>query len=285
MTNIYYNGVGPDWFDTLNIPIIRGRDISSYYYLDNIGEENIREVIINKSMAEKHWPNEDVLGKQIKIITDSYYLTIVGVVADSDLGGAGSSENPMAFSPWNNPRSDVVFIVHFWGNENEVKSQILQKIREIDPQLALMANVRSLEQQYMDSRRTGKILINTIFWLGMVVFIVAITGIYSVISYVVNRRMREIGIRIMVGATTGDIVKLLIRSGVKIVVFGVAVGSFLAWIAATLILAKVPIPGIRVPGIFDYVCVSVILSIIMIAACCVPIIKAIRSEPVNLIKE
>ena len=285
MTNINYYGVGPDWFDTLSIPIIRGRDISSYYYLDNTGEENIQEVIINKSMAEKHWPNEEVLGKQIKIITDSYYLTIVGVVADSDLGGAGSAENPMAFSPWNNPRSTVKFLVHFLGNENEVKSLIRQKIREIDPQLALMANVRSLEQQYMDSRQAGKILINTIFWLGMVVFIVAITGIYSAISYAVNRRMREIGIRIMVGAATGDIVKLLISSGVKIVAFGVASGAFLAWIAATWILSKGIIPWIRVPGIIDYVCVSVILGIIMITACCFPIIKAIRSEPVNLVKE
>jgi len=162
---------------------------------------------------------------------------------------------------------------------------IRQKIREIDPQLAAMANVRSLEKEYMDSRLPEKMLIHTIFWLGVVVFIVAIMGIYSSTSYTVNRRMREIGIRIMVGATTGDIVKLLIRSGVKIVVFSVASGAFLAWIAATWILAKGMIPWIRVPGIIEYACVSAILSIIMITACCLPIIKAIRSEPVNLIKE
>jgi len=285
-------GVGHGWFDTLNIPIIRGRDIWSYDYRYN--EKGAQEIIINKSMAEKYWPNEDVLGKQIAISTSAIsfaistlrppYSTIVGVVADSDLDGAGSAEKPMVFSPWNNPKSAVTFIAHFMSNENEVKSLIRQKIMEIDPQLARMANVRSLEQHYNDHNRAAKILTNIIFWLGMVVFIVAITGIYSTISYVVNRRMREVGIRIMVGATTGDIVKLLISTGVKIVIFGVAVGAFLAWIATAWIIAKTSVPQAYVPGILEYVCVSVIISVIMITACCFPIMKAIRSEPVNLVK-
>ena len=284
-TRINSTTVSPDYFDTLNIPIIRWRDILPYNYGSIIGEENIEEVIINKSMAEKLWPNEDVLGKQIRTVSPSSYQTIVGVVADSDIGGAGSAKNPMIFYPFSNHRMAVKFIVHFIDNEDEIKSLILRKIREVDPQLAAMANVRSLEQQYVDSHRMEKILLNILFWTGVVVFLVAATGIYSVISYAVNRRMREIGIRIMVGATSGDIVKLLIRGGVKIIVFGIAVGTFLAWVAATMTTNAIGIiPGIR-PGIIDYICVSVILSIIMISACCLPIIKAIRSEPVNLIKE
>ena len=283
--------INADYFDTLNIPIIRGRDLwahdyrmISFDYLKKFQEENLDEVIINRSMAEKYWPNEDVLGKQILNANKSGLRTIVGVVADSDLGGAGSAKNPMIFSMAFPSTDKETLIISFTNNENEIKSLVLQKIIEIDPQLALMANIRSLDQHYNDSNRPGKIIANIIFWLGMVVFIVAVTGIYSAISYAVNRRMREIGIRIMVGATAGDIVKLLIRDGVKIVVFGVAAGAFLAWVAAAWINAKISVPQAYVPGILDYVCVSAILSVIMIAACCFPIMKAIRSKPVNLVK-
>ena len=284
--------INAGYFDTLNIPIIRGRDLSphdyriiSYDYLKKLSEENLHEVIINRSMAEKFWPGEDVLGKQIFNENKSGYSTIVGVVADSDLVGADSAKKPMIFSMSFPQVSKESFLISFANNEDEIKSLILRKIREIDPQLAALANVRSLEQQYVDSRRPEKILLNILFCLGIVVFIVAATGIYAVISYTVNRRMREIGIRMMVGATTGDIVRLLIRGGVKIIVFGVAVGTFLAWIIATLFAAKGVMPILRAPGVFDYVCAGVILGIIMIMACCLPIIKAIRSEPVNLVKE
>ena len=299
--------IGPDFFNTLSIPIIRGRDIDKLAFDGRIGTV---EVIINKSMAEKYWPNQDVLGKQIitGMVSGSIirkFSTIVGVAADSVLSGADSAETPIVYIPFiTDPkayddleqlstgvkrniiydfefRDEMTLIVRYRNSENEIKSLINQEIRNIEPQLVV--DIRSAEQQFLNSIKPKRIISNILLGFGMVVFIVAIIGVYAVTSHAVNHRMREIGIRMMVGAANSDIVKLLAKDGIKIVIFGTAAGVFLAWIAARWISSKTT--AISAPDIPDYIVVCAIQGIIMLAACCLPIIKAIRANPIDLIKE
>ena len=279
---VYANYVGQDYFTTLNIPIIKGRDIFGYD-----GPHETMEVIINKSMAEQYWPHQEVLGRQVKLISPQRIYTIVGVVENSAPGGARATRpglimagTPVVYTPFRDdfPRNEVTVIVSLVNNnEAAMKSSILREIRMIDEQLVV--DIRSLKEQFNDSVKTQKIISAALFLLGIVVFAVATMGIYAIARDAITRRMSEIGIRMMVGARSIDIVKLLIKTGIKIVVPGIVIGVLIAQVAAKLIL-----PEENAPGIYGYIYVSALQGIIMIATWYFPIRKAINSESMNLFK-
>ena len=283
----YFHGAGSGYFDMMNISIIRGRDFFRYD-----SQNEAREVIINKSMAEKYWPNQEVIGKEIVIDimqgdgTEVYPMldrpnTIIGVVENSDLSVSGSAENPALYRPLENSSNRHTVLLRFANNESDVRSSIIREIRAIDEQLEF--EIRSLKEQYAaytkPKIRTSLIMLS----LGIIMFIIAVTGMYAIAKDAITHRMREIGIRMMVGATSGDIAKFLIKSGVKIAVSGIAVGIFISWIASRIIISEVS-AFVEAPGIYSYICVSVIQLIIMAAAWYFPIRKAINSEPMQLIK-
>jgi ABC-type antimicrobial peptide transport system permease subunit len=171
-------------------------------------------------------------------------------------------------------------LLRFANNESETRSSIIKEVRAIDDQLEV--EIRSLKEQYAAFIKPKKRNSAIMFSTGIIMFIIAVTGMYAVAKDAITYRMREIGIRMVLGATTGDIAKLLIKSGVKIAAAGIAVGMFLAWIAARVILSETSV--IDAPGLLSYICISIMQVIIMAAAWYFPIRKAIKSEPMQLIK-
>ena len=271
--HVVTNYIGQDYFSTLNIPIIRGRDMS--YNTES-------EVVISKSMAEKFWQNQDVLGKQILLdmgLRAYSTKTIVGVAGNSALSGS-SADTPIMYSPLTklNERSTTTLIVSSMNNDGKMKSAIIQEIRAVDEQL--IVDIRSLKEQFDIYRKPQKIILAITFLVGIIVFAIAATGIYTIANDAVSHRMREIGIRMMVGATPSDIVKLFIKSGIKIVIFGIALGTFIAWVISRKVFSVADVLGVH-----NYIFVSLILGAIMIAAWYSPIRKAIKSEPINLVKK
>lgn len=272
------SSIGNNYFSTMNIPIIRGRD----FHESTMNSINM-EIVINRNMAEKYWPNQDVLYKQVKVQSTSFGLinnntklyTIVGVVDDHMV----VENKPMIYRPLSpeSKASTTIIVRHI--NKN-IETLIREEIRNCDPNIYFIG--KSLREQLSDFIRMKRIVSFLIFIVGFIIFVVASVGVYGVINYSINSKKREIGIRMMVGANTIDILRVIINQGARIVVFGTGVGIIIACWCAQII--EKTLFDIGSNNAYIYMCIILIHLLIITMACYLPVKKVIKSCPYELMQ-
>jgi predicted permease len=273
------NMIGEDYFSTLNVPILRGRQF--YEYPKMMG--NSKEVIINESMAARYWPEQNPLGKKMKVEgQNGSLLTVIGIVKDSPLEGAKSNKRPMLFRPLpKDYNREMTILVRSYGKADYMRSAIIQSIIAQDNQM--ITSARSLRMQHSNFSKKEEIGSKIMIMVGIVALGMAIIGLYSVVSYAINQRIKEIGIRMAVGASPAAILRLLASDGIKIIIMGVSIGLILAWIIAHGIQGI--ISDIGASNIYVYILVAIILSVITLIACFIPVRKVIRSDPTAALRQ
>jgi predicted permease len=273
--SVQYNMITPHYFETLRIPLLRGRTFS-----ESDNEKSVRVAVINQTMARKFWPGEDPLGKQFNYKTASGpTVQVVGVVQDGKYKSLTEDPQPQFFISAEQVYEPLrTFHVRTSVPPESMAGQIQAQVREMAPGLPV-SELQTLNQALQGFNgylfyRLGAQLSTTMGLLGL---ILAVVGVYSVASYAASQRTHEIGIRMAIGATPGDILKLVLTQGIGVIGIGIAVGLALAF-SGTRLLTDL-FYGVTPSDPLTYSAVAILLLGVALLACWIPARRATRVSP------
>ncbi|HWC20334.1 MAG TPA: ABC transporter permease, partial [Terriglobales bacterium] len=269
--------VSPGYFKTMRVPLLAGRD-----FTDADDNKAYAVAIVSEATAKKLWGDRNAIGRAFYRVADpKRVFTVIGVVGDVR-NTALNQESPTLYYPlawrvW--PLMDVA--VRSEGASEAVLPTIRQRVHDLDGELAL-SNVRTMDEWVATSAaqpRLNAILLGT--FAALALFIAAL-GIYGILSYSVNQRTREIGVRIALGALRSGVVRLIIREGMKLAMLGIGVG-LLASIAIGRLLSSL-VYGVSVHEPRIFLGVAMLLAVVGAAACAIPAHRASRIEPMAALR-
>jgi predicted permease len=264
--------VTPDHFETLRIPVTRGRSFN-----DGDRMETAAVAIVSEAMAKLHWPNEDAIGKRFHFIGDTTLREIVGVTANSVINEVGEEPQPIVFLPMTQDYVPAATLhVRTTSNPETVVATARAALQSLDPNLAV-TSVFTIEQilsQALWAPRVGGLLLAL---FGALALVLSAVGVYGVLSYSVNQQTREIGLRMALGAQRGDVMRLILGQGLRLTVVGLGLG-----ILAALALMRVLVSllfDVRAYDPSTYTAVTLLLTAVALLACYIPARRAMRVDP------
>jgi putative ABC transport system permease protein len=283
--------VSPDYFQTMGIELLKGRLFTA---------EDTRDrplvIVIDEALARQHFPNEDPIGKRLKqtIGVDTPSLEIVGVVRhvepyglDRLEAGSGPAQfytnfNQMPLPSLSKRPATINLLTRTEAEPLGLASAVRGQILALNKEQPVF-NVRTMEQivaQSVAARRFSMLLL-TIF--ALVALALASLGIYGLLSYAVSERAREIGVRMALGAQSGDVVKLVIGQGMKLALIGVTIG-LIASLALTSTM-KTLLFGISATDPVTLAAIALLLTFVALLACFVPARRATTIDPLTTLRQ
>jgi predicted permease len=278
---VMYNPVSPTYFHTLRIPLQSGRG-----FTDADSKDTPDVAVINQAMAAKFWPNENAIGKHFSTKGASGpFKEVVGVVQTGKYKNViEDPPEPFYYVPLaQNYVAYRTIHVRTSASPENLQAQIETEIHSVAPNVPI-SQVQTLSQALQGVNgffffRFGAQLAGTMGLLGLVL---AVVGVYSVVSYAAAQRTHEIGIRMALGAKSEDILKLVLRQSIAIVAVGLVVGLAAA-LAGTRAIANL-IVGIKPTDPLTFISVIVLLSAVALLACWIPARRATRVSPLTALR-
>ncbi len=273
------NTIAPGYFRTLGVRLISGRDFAA---ADREGAPRV--VIINQAMVRRFWPNASPLGKRVRFGEDKW-AEIVGVAEDGRHRVAGQSSPPFVYGAFLQSSSDnpaMTLLVRFRGDKASLLADVRRATRELDPRLPLQSPMTlsaAVETVTLRWRVAGSLAQG----FGLLGLALAALGIYGLVAYTVSQRTREIGVRIALGATSGNIRSLVVGHGVKLALLGVAIGLVLSF-GVTRALAAF-LFGVSASDPITYVGTALVLAAVAMAASYIPARNATRTDPLVALRQ
>ncbi|HEY0321337.1 MAG TPA: ABC transporter permease [Pyrinomonadaceae bacterium] len=271
--------VGPNYFGTMEIPLMKGRDFNGS---DVEGATEV--IIINEAMARRFWPNEDAIGKRIKLGPNpkSPWATIVGVVGNVRHEGLDTNERPEVYENYfQHSDSSMTMVVRTLDNPQRILPAVRTQVKEADADLPVY-NVRVMDQVVLESvliRRLSMLLLE--IFAGLAIVLAAI-GLYGVMAYSVTRRTHEIGIRMALGAQAPDVLRMIIGQGMTLALIGVAIGLGAAFVLTSLMSSL--LYGVSATDPVTFILVSLLLATVAFVACFIPARRATRVDPLTALR-
>ena len=269
--------VSADYFKALQIPLRRGRLLDDR---DALGAPDV--VVISETMARKYFGGEDPIGKRITFgdpqAADVEWFTVVGIVGD--VRGSSLKSEPYAQvygSYRQSPQRGMTVVLRTAGDPMNVAPAVRQQVAALDPQQPLY-NIRTAEQVLAASIARPRFNMLLIAILAGIALVLAAIGVYGVISYSVTQRTREIGIRIALGASAGNVLKLVVGEGMILAGTGIVVGIIAAF-GVTRIMASL-LYGVTASDPLTFASLALLLGAIAFVACYIPARRATRVDPV-----
>ena len=273
---VEYNYVSPAFFPLLGISIVRGRN-----FTETEGQTGAPVAILVESTARRLWPSEDPIGKTIRLDAD---YEVVGVAKDAHVSFLGRSDNIYAYLPAG-PKQQLDLRLLISGTAGSPTTQTLRAtVAALDPELAV--EIVNLEENLTPWLMPGRIFSTLSGFLSGLALLLAAMGVYGLVSYGVSRRVREIGIRMALGADNRDVMALVLRQAMRPVVIGALIGiagcAAVAWTLTTILPGDVslrflygispvdPVAFLGVPGL--------LLSVAVLASC-IPARRAVKVDP------
>lgn len=268
------NMVDQHYFDTLKTRILRGRA-----FTETDDQNAPRVAIVNQTMAARYWPGEDPIGKRVRLGERQTPVEVVGIAENGKYLSVTESPLPYFYLPMAQDSSSMrVLQVRTTGADEDMGSRIEREIHSIDSEVPLT----DLQTMRRALNGLGGFLMlrlgaSQAAAMGLLGLILAVVGVYGVVSYGAAQRTREIGIRMAMGARPGDVLKLVLRQGVMLVAGGVVLGLIL-----TAALARVLGSVLLTSNALDpiaFLVVTALLTAITLAACYVPARRAMKVDP------
>jgi putative ABC transport system permease protein len=266
--------VTPGYLRAMEIPLQRGRVIT-----DGDRQDSMKVALINRTMANQFWANEEPIGKRIRLSGNDQnpWRTIVGIVSDVSQYALDKKAPMQIYLPHEQfPTSFNTIVVKTGNKPEEMAGAVRNAILSVDNEQAVF-NVATLRELQSNS-----ILLRSFFMLLLIIFaslalVLAVIGIYGVMSYAVTQRTQEIGIRMALGAGAGDVLSLILRNGMILTAAGVLIGLGGAF-ALTRLLA-VLLFGVEPTDAITFATVSVTLVVAAFVACYIPARRATKVDP------
>jgi predicted permease len=271
-----YNAVTTDYFKTMKIAVLRGRDFE-----ESDSESSPRVAVINEAMAERFWHGVDPIGRNFKRNGDRQHtIEIAGVVRNSRTEDPYSPYSPAFYVPISQSYTSVQTLqIRTAGPPQAIAPEVLAAVRGIAP-TAPVLSVRSMTE-VVSNGANGLLLFNLgaelTAALGLLGLTLAVVGIYGVMAYAVGQRTQEIGVRVALGAQRKNILWMISRQGLAIVGVGLALGLLIAVGVGRLVDEF--LVGVGPTDPLTYISVSLLLSFVALAACYIPARRATRVDP------
>ena len=274
--------IGDGYFKTMQIPLLQGRE-----FTDRDQKQAPGVLIVNQAFARKFFPGENPIGKHIKpgISTDEdepAMREIVGVVADVRNRDLNSDLRPGFFVPHTQiPFSQMTMVVKTNGEPTSLVNAVQNEVHAMDRELPVF-NVKTMDEYISASVAAPRFNATLLVIFAAVALILTIVGLYGVMSYSVAQRTNEIGIRMALGAQTGDVLRLIVSQGFKLVLIGLGIGLAAALALMTIISSL--LFGVTTKDPFTFGAVAVLLAVISLLACYIPARRATRLDPLHALR-
>jgi putative ABC transport system permease protein len=274
-----YRVVTPGYFPTMGVPVVRGEGFTERH-----NASGPAAMVINETFARRYFPGQDPIGHRLNIgdPESSPWRMIVGIVKDVRHDGLDTEPYPQMYTPLAQvPRRAMTLVARTSAAPLSLVPNVRQELSSLDKDQPLY-NVRTMEQVLAQSiaRQRFQMLLIAIF--ASVGLILASVGIYGVISYSVTQRTHEIGIRMALGAQAKDVLRMILGQGMILALVGVGVG-----VAAALLLTRVMaslLYGVTATDPLTFIGVSVLLTLVALAACYIPARRAMKVDPMEALR-
>jgi len=266
--------VGNDYFSTIGSPLLRGRDFTPQ---DDRSRPGV--VIINETMANLYWPNEDAISKRIRLGSrDNPPLEVVGVAKDGKYHNYFESPQPCLFLPCSQHyRGRMTLVLHAATEASTLSAALRREVAALDPNLPIF-DVKTMEAHIQGRAMMGPRLATALLSsVGLIGLFLATVGLYGLIAHAVTRRTQEIGIRMALGARRVDVLKLVVGQGMWLVFVGVVIGLF-ASLAVTRQMKSL-LFGVSPTDLPTFVAGSSLLMFVALLACWIPARRATKVDP------
>jgi putative ABC transport system permease protein len=285
--------VTPDYFKAMNIPVVRGRvftdrDNRSHLAGRDLSKLNgpqrllagLNLIVIDEEFARRHWPNEDAVGKRIKLIgfPDNPTLEVIGVVGRVKMESLNqNSDRVQGYFAFNQvPDDSMIVTIKGASDPNQLINSVRAVVKRIDPDQPIY-NARTMNEIRAESVQSQRVTVTLLSLFAGIALVLAIVGIYGVMSYSVTQRTHEIGIRMAVGARPRDVFKMILGHGMKLALIGVGLGLLLA-LAVTRFMVTM-LFGVEPTDAATFGAIPLILSTVALLACYLPGRRATKVEP------
>lgn len=272
------NTIDVDYLKTMQIPLLQGRAFTA---ADQEG--SLPVVIINEDLARRYWPDGNAIGNHLRLSGDTVRRQIVGVVKTSNYTTLGEAPQPCLYLPLRqSPGGSANLYVRSAGDPSLLLTEVQSGIKEVDPSV-----------QVTDVR-TGAKLVNQVLWnarivlgmlgiFGLLALALASVGLYGILAYSVSSRRREIGVRMALGASRFDVLRLVLRQGMMLVAIGVSLG-----LAISLLVGRAfsrMLFGLSPADPLSLLGASAVLLLVAALACYLPALAASRMDPMQALRE
>jgi macrolide transport system ATP-binding/permease protein len=275
---VQVNPVGPGYLETIDVPLLRGRDVAS---TDTATAPFV--VVINETMAEQFWPGQDAIGKRFKFFGDEQYTTVVGIAKNAKYNGVAEDPIPFIYRPIRQDYQPAATLhVRGAGDAASLAPAVRREIQAIDPTLSIF-NVRTLEDQVAESLAPLRMNVVLLTTFGSLALLLASIGLYGVASYSVAQRTREIGVRMALGARPSAVLGLVLGRGLMLVGIGLAVGLIAAFGLSGAVPADL-LPNTSARDPMTFLGTSVLLATVALLASYIPARRATRVDPLTALR-
>jgi predicted permease len=268
-----YRWISPDYLSTLHIPLLRGRQL-----IDS--DRNLKSALISERTAKTCWPGEDPIGRQFSRGGANTTYTVVGVVADTLSNSLKEQPGLIVYLPyWDYPPYSTFFMVRTAQDSAAIEETMRRQIWSHDPE-ANISRVRSLDEQVNESLAPERSQAFVLSSFGFAALLLAVLGIYGVLSYSIARRVRELGIRIALGASRGSLYVLTMMEAAWPVLAGLAGGMTVSFITGYLIRSL----GVTPVNIPVTALTAVVFILATVMATYLPARRAASIDPIESLR-
>jgi putative ABC transport system permease protein len=272
--NINQNIVTPTYFETMGIPILRGRGFSE----QDTGESQ-KVLIINETLANRLWPGLDPVGRRMSFgdPDEAGWSIVIGVARDSKYRGLRENPRPYVYIPLAQEyMPSLAMIVRTESDPQSLTSTLRGQVQSLDGQLPIY-NVKTLEEHLGVLLSQDKMAATLMTTFGMLAMVLAILGIYGVMSYSVSQRTREIGLRMALGAEPRSILRHFVGQGLLLTLTGTGVGIVAAYYLMQYLSSL--LYGVSATDPLTFAAIAVLLTLVALVACYIPARRATKVDP------
>jgi putative ABC transport system permease protein len=273
-----YHVINPRYFEALGVRLLKGRAFTAR---DDANAPRV--VIVNEALAARVWPNEEALGKRLRFGSASEpWSEVVGVVANVKHDGLHLADSPHCYSPHlQQPWPFLAVALRSPLEQAALLNSARQVAQKIDPNLPLIEPL-SMEKRMEQTLVSRRLTLSLFGLFAVVAFALAIIGLYGVMTYSVTQRRQELGIRIALGATAGDVLRLIVGQGMRLVTLGIALGIGGA-LAVNRLLTTL-LFGVSATDALTFVGVASSLLLVAALACWIPARRATKVDPLTALR-
>jgi putative ABC transport system permease protein len=276
-----YRVISPDYFHTLNIPLVAGRGFTE---ADNIDAPQV--TIVNENFAKNMWPGENPIGKRMTVgvplaAEKVEWYTVVGVVGNvkhTALNGESGMQmyQPVLQADFQSPARTMTYLLRTTVNAVSLTETAHSVVASIDSNVP-MSNVKTMDRIVYDSVSPFRFNMFLLVLFAGVALVLTIVGVYGVMNYAVTQRTREIGIRMALGADPGQVRSLILRQGMALSAIGLGIG-LVACFGVTRLLSSL-LYGVSATDPVTFAAVALLLAVVALVACYVPARRATKVDP------
>jgi putative ABC transport system permease protein len=280
--------VRENYFATMEIPFLRGREFTVQ---DNLQAPGV--AIVNQAFQQEFFPNEEILGKRVTFNDDDRAVEIVGVVADTKYDRQREENQPLVYTPWQQEGiniGEMHFALRTTGNPAALADQVRAIVRELDSNLPV-TQIGTQSARAQATLGQERLYARLLGFFGILALVLAAIGLFGVLAYSVSQRTREIGIRMAFGAPVGQVIRLVIWQGMKLVLLGLAVSALIGYALKRLLERQYfasdswqrqmaqQLYGVNLSDPLTLILIATLLTLVALLACWLPARRAAKVDP------